>query len=285
MITPTPIRQIAAPAASTTRTMVRSSCTPGPSRRRTTPDRYRSTMIDQSPILVPARPGLAIVVSGASSSGKSRLCGALQVRLTELADGDPAVAYAGVAFDDLATLIATNLYPHSFIGLQGGDVDDLVSRAPHDGRAAWEYVDERDAEGIHGGQPRVRVVLNPTTRLMLSGVHRGWGEHIGLGTNLVVDHFLQEQDWVDECLSTLGDAGATVFTVGVECSLDELERREATRSDGAAEVRPLGLARRSDELRRATTFAPDVTVSTSEQTTEESVELIIASLHTSGRLT
>ncbi|MFZ4669450.1 MAG: phosphotransferase-like protein [Microthrixaceae bacterium] len=242
-------------------------------------------MSEHTPADTQHAPGLAIVVNGASSSGKSRLCGALQLRLTELADGDPAVVYAGVAFDDMAALIATNLYPHSFVELQDGDVSALVSRAPHDGRAAWEYVDERDAEGIHGGHPRVRVVLGQGARRLLSGVQQGWGAHIALGTNLIIDHFLQEQDWVDECLATLQAAGATVFTVGVECSLEELERREAARSDGAAEVRPLGLARRSDELCRATTLTYDVTVSTSDQTTDESVDVIIAALRADGHLT
>lgn len=242
-------------------------------------------MSEHTPADTQRAPGLAIVVNGASSSGKSRLCGALQLRLTELADGDPAVVYAGVAFDDMAALIATNLYPHGFVELQDGDVSALVSRAPHDGRAAWEYVDERDAEGIHGGHPRVRVVLGQGARRLLSGVQQGWGAHIALGTNLIIDHFLQEQDWVDECLATLQAAGATVFTVGVECSLEELERREATRSDGAAEVRPLGLARRSDELCRATTLTYDVTVSTSDQTTDESVDVIIAALRADGHLT
>jgi chloramphenicol 3-O-phosphotransferase len=232
----------------------------------------------------PSAPGLAIVVNGASSSGKSRLCRALQLRLTELADGDPAVVYAGVAFDDMAALIATNLYPHSFVELQDGDVDALVSRAPHDGRAAWEYVDDRHAEGMHGGHPRVRVVLGPGARRLLSGVQQGWGAHLELGTNLIIDHFLQEQDWVDECLATLRASGATVFTVGVECALEELERRESTRSDGAAEVRPLGLARRSDELCRATTLTYDVSVSTSDQSTGASVDVIVAALRSGGHL-
>jgi len=233
----------------------------------------------------PSAPGLAILVNGASSSGKSRLCRALHLRLTELADGDPNQMYASVAFDDMAALIAPNLYPHSFVELQGVDTDGLVSRSPHDGRAAWEYLDERDAEGIHGGHPRVRLVLSPPTRRLLSGVQQGWGAHIALGTNLIIDHFLQEQDWVDECLDTLHVAGAPVFTVGVECSLAELERRESDRPDGGVEGRPLGLARRSDELCRSTTLAHDVTVSTREQSTDESVDVIIAALRADGHLT
>jgi chloramphenicol 3-O-phosphotransferase len=75
-----------------------------------------------------------------------------------------------------------------------------------------------------------------------------------------------------------------VFTVGVECALEELERRESTRSDGAAEVRPLGLARRSDELCRATTLTYDVSVSTSDQSTGASVDVIVAALRSGGHL-
>ena len=83
---------------------------------------------------------------------------------------------------------------------------------------------------------------------MLSGIHRGWGEHLALGTNLIIDHFLQERDWSDETLDVIEKSGARIFSVGVYCSVQELERREASRADGELEGRPLGLARRSNEL-------------------------------------
>ena len=197
---------------------------------------------------VPATTPVVILVNGASSSGKSTLCRALQERLTDLADGDQAATFAFVAFDDKFRLIADKLYAIDFVKRSGGDLGRLASRKPHDGRAAWEYSDDRNAAGAHGGAPRIRLVLSPHTRRLLTGIHRGWAEHLKLGTNLIIDHFLQEKDWCDEVFRLIRESGARCFLVGVFCSLEELERREASRGDGRVEGRPLGLARRSDEV-------------------------------------
>jgi chloramphenicol 3-O phosphotransferase len=227
---------------------------------------------------------LAILVNGPSSSGKSTLCHALQDRLTELADGNADTAFARVAFDDIGRLMSDKLYPVSFVKLQGRDLSRLVSRQPHDGRAGWEYVDESNESGSHGGSPRLRLVFSPHGRQLLAGIHRSWGQHLALGTNLVIDHFLQDEEWKEEVLGILRDSGARIFFVGVFCSVTELERREAIRGDGAFEGRPLGLARRSDELCHAHDLDYDITVRTDEQTTAESVETIIAAMRDGGLL-
>ena len=233
---------------------------------------------------VPPSPGLAILVNGPSSSGKSTLCGALHARLTALAGDDPSRLFGSVAFDDMVGLIDETMYPRSFVELQGRDTGHLVSSAPHDGRAGWEYVDDRDANGVHGGSPRVRLVLHPYVRRLLTGVQLGWAEHLRLGTNLVIDHFLQDQDWADECIEILSATAGSVFSVRVDCDLAELERRESDRADGELEGRPLGLARRSDELCHSHGIRYDVTVSTSAQTTEASVEQVLRSLHEAALL-
>lgn len=227
---------------------------------------------------------LAILVNGPSSAGKSTLCRALQDRLADLADGNPDAAFARVAFDDVGGLMSNKLYPLSFVQLQGGDLTHLVSRAPHDGRAAWEYIDESHVSGSHGGSPRLRLVFNRHGRKLLAGIHRSWGQHLALGTNLVIDHFLQDAEWKEEVLGILRDSGAHVFSVGVFCSVAELERRESSRGDGGFEGRPLGLARRSDELCHAHDLEYDVTVRTDDQTTAESVETIIAAMRDGGLL-
>ena len=225
---------------------------------------------------------IAILVNGPSSSGKSTLCRALQDRLTELADGNADAAFARVAFDDVGVLMSDKLTPISFSKLQGGELSRLISRQPHDGRAGWEYLDESHAEGQHGGQPRLRLALSPHARRLLSGSHRSWGQHLALGTNLIIDHFLQEKEWKDEILAVLHESGARVFQVGVFCSVTELERRESSRDGG--EVRPRGLARRSDELCHSQNLDYDVTVRTDEQTTAESVETIVATMRDAGLL-
>ena len=224
-------------------------------------------------------PALAILVNGPSSSGKSTLCQVLQGRLIDLADGDPQAAFARVAFDDLALLISGKLFPIGFVQLQeGADLSRLSSRVPFDGRASWEYVDESHAEGKHGGSPRLRVVFNAHGQRLLKGVHRSWGAHLQLGTHLIIDHFLQDPEWYEDLMEVLRQHGARLFSVGVFCSLAELERRESARGDGKAEGRPLGLARRSDELCHEHPLVYDVTVQTDAESTAQSVDRIIAAL-------
>jgi chloramphenicol 3-O phosphotransferase len=225
---------------------------------------------------------LAIIVNGPSSSGKSTLCKALLGRLTDLACGDPKAAFARVAFDDLVVLMSDTLFPISYVQLQGGDLTRLTSRSPHDGRAGWEYVDESHAPGRHGGSPRLRIVLNSHVRRLLSGLQRSWGAHLKLGTNLIIDHFIQDADWCQELLDVLRESDARVFMVRVECDLAELERRESFRGDGKLEGRPLGLARRSDELCHGHALPYHIAVQTDRQTTEQSVAAIIAALLSSG---
>jgi chloramphenicol 3-O phosphotransferase len=222
---------------------------------------------------------VAILVNGPSSSGKSTLCRVLHDRLVSLGDGDPAVSFARVAFDDVVLLIAQTLFPVSFVTLAGGDLHRLISREPHDGRAAWEYVDDLGSASSSDGHPRARLVLRDDTRRLLAGIHRGWGEHLKLGTNLIIDHFLQEKQWSDEALDVIEKSGARIFSVGVYCSVQELERREASRADGELEGRPLGLARRSNELCHSHGLEYDVAVWTDQQTTEESVDAIVAALY------
>ena len=221
---------------------------------------------------------VVILVNGPSSSGKSTACRALQERLTDLADGDITATFASVAFDDKFRLISDKLYSIDFVKCSGGDLNRRASREPNDGRAAWEYIDDGNAEGKHGGSPRIRLVLNPHTRRLLTGIHRGWGEHLKLGTNLIIDHFLQEREWCEEVIGVIKDSGARIFLVGIFCSLQELEQRETSRGDGRVEGRPLGMARRSDEICHSHGLQYDVTVRTDQQTTAESVDTIVAAL-------
>ena len=95
---------------------------------------------------------VAILVNGPSSSGKSTLCRALHDSLVSIGDGDPAVSFARVAFDDVVLLIPETLFPVSFVTLAGGDRHRLISREAHDGRAAWEYVDDSGSASCSDGR-------------------------------------------------------------------------------------------------------------------------------------
>lgn len=156
----------------------------------------------------------AILVNGPISSGKSTLCRALQDRLTDLADGNPDAEFARVAFDDVLPLMSDKLYPVSFVRLKGGDLARLVSPTPHVGRGSWESIDESDAEGRHGGSPRLRLVHSPHACCLLPRLHGSWGVHLELGTNLVIDHFLQDKSWSEEILEVLRRANARLFCLG-----------------------------------------------------------------------
>ncbi len=53
--------------------------------------------------------------------------------------------------------------------------------------------------------------------------------------NLIVDHVLQDPEWLNECVDLLSDQD--VLFVGVHCPLDELERRESEREREAGTAR------------------------------------------------
>ena len=114
------------------------------------------------------RRATCIIVNGPSSGGKSTLCAALQDKLVELAGGDQGSSFASVAFDDFLATLSTRYYPHSFTTLIKGDTDRLASKAPFDGRAGWEYIDESENEG-HAGEPWTRLAFSPESDRLLKG--------------------------------------------------------------------------------------------------------------------
>ena len=63
------------------------------------------------------------------------------------------------------------------------------------------------------------------------GQTAGWGEHLGLGTNLLIDAFLQEKHWADDLREAIHNSGAKVINVVMTCNQAELERREKQRGD------------------------------------------------------
>jgi len=72
------------------------------------------------------------------------------------------------------------------------------------------------------------------------GFHLSLAAYASAGNNLIVEHIVETQAWMNRLIELLGPYD--VFFVGVHCDLAELERREAARGD-----RPKGDARRDFE--------------------------------------
>lgn len=99
------------------------------------------------------------------------------------------------------------------------------------------------------------------------GFHRCIAAFAGAGNPLIVEHVLEFQDWLDDCVRLL--APFDVCFVGVHCSLAELERRERERGN-----RTLGEGR-AHLLDGVHSWGPyDVEVDTSAHTTEENAQRI-----------
>jgi chloramphenicol 3-O phosphotransferase len=69
------------------------------------------------------------------------------------------------------------------------------------------------------------------------GFHLSLAAYASAGNNLILEHILDTDGWLDELVALLKPFD--VFFVGVHCSLPELQRREAARGDrpaGSAEM-------------------------------------------------
>jgi chloramphenicol 3-O phosphotransferase len=63
--------------------------------------------------------------------------------------------------------------------------------------------------------------------MMVDGMNRSIAAMTEAGNNLIVDHVLIDKSWMDQCLELLGNR--YVLFVGLQCPLEELERRERER--------------------------------------------------------
>jgi chloramphenicol 3-O phosphotransferase len=77
--------------------------------------------------------------------------------------------------------------------------------------------------------PEEGVVLMKLLSAGISGFHRCIPALAEAGNNLIVDHVLQENSWLHDCVKRW--SGLDVLFVGVKCPLEVLEKREAERGD------------------------------------------------------
>ena len=121
------------------------------------------------------------------------------------------------------------------------------------------------------------VVLRQLIPAVVSGLHRSAAALAEAGNNLIVDHVLEREAWLKECVELW--ARLDVLFVGVKCPLHVLEQREAERGDRAP-----GLAKLQYDRVHAHRLY-DVEMDTSVLDTDECVTKIMEALdkgHSSG---
>ena len=119
------------------------------------------------------------------------------------------------------------------------------------------------------------VLLSSLIPRVVSGLHGSVSALARAGNDLIVDHVLQEDAWLKECIEAW--AGLDVLFVGVKCPLEIVEQREIQRGD-----RDAGTARYQFERVHAHGFY-DVEIDTSIFSADECAERIIASLQNRPR--
>ncbi len=73
-----------------------------------------------------------------------------------------------------------------------------------------------------------RHLLPTVIPQVVPGFHRSIAASAGAGNNIIVDHVLQFEVWLRDCVEVL--TGFPVLFVAVRCPLEELERRERNRN-------------------------------------------------------
>jgi len=138
-----------------------------------------------------ATAGNVILVNGASSSGKSTLCRALQ--------GALELPFWHYSIDHFRPSTA------------------LTRSADGSAVLPWTRIDRGDFTWR---------ALRPA---FFDGFHRCLPALAGAGNHLIVEHIVETKAWMTQLVELLQQFD--VFFVGVHCPLDELERREAARAD------------------------------------------------------
>ena len=169
----------------------------------------------------PSRWPDVILVNGPSSAGKTTLCRGLQEAITH--------PYLCIGFDDFVFTAAQRYY-------RGADT------------AEQSHQDQSTADGVRmvvtsaPDEPRaIEAVFGPVFRSLIDGMAPAVRALVDAGSSVIFDHVLHDRDMY---LSTLRSfEGLDVFRIGVVCSVEILEAREAARGD-----RVLGRARGLTEV-------------------------------------
>jgi len=184
-------------------------------------------------------PGRIILINGTSSSGKTTLVKGLQFSLPEL--------WLEMGIDRFAYALPGRVL----------------------GRPTWPQL-FRYVRLAGRSDGLFTIETTPLGQRFISGMHATAAALAEAGLNVIVDHVLLEQAWLDECARLW--ARFAVLFVGVHCPLDVVLQRELERKDrtlGQAEAQFAVVHRWGDY---------DVEVDTSVLTPDEAVAQIRSAL-------
>jgi chloramphenicol 3-O phosphotransferase len=183
-----------------------------------------------------------ILINGTSSSGKTTLVKGLQSTLPEL--------WLEMGIDRFAHALPGRLL----------------------GEPTWPQLFQYVRPGGRFDGP-FRIETTPLGQHFIAGMHATVAALANVGLNVIVDHVLLEQGWLEECARMW--ARFAVLFVGVRCPLDIVIRRELERKD-----RTLGQAEAQfDDIHRWGDY--DVEVDTSILAPDEAVAKVSHALEAS----
>lgn len=111
------------------------------------------------------------------------------------------------------------------------------------------------------------VVTNEFFITMVDGYHRSMAAMASAGNHLIIDHVLIDDAWMLQCLELL--TPYRVLFVGLDCPLDELERRERQR-----DARRQGFARSQyDRIHQHKQY--DLSIDTARYSPDECTQQIL----------
>jgi chloramphenicol 3-O phosphotransferase len=148
--------------------------------------------------VVPVIPGRIIVLNGTSSSGKTTLVRALQDRLPE--------PWLEIGIDRFVFALPKRYLDQPLWS-------EVFRYVPPDGRADGPFT----------------IETGPLGERLVGGMHRTAAALAAGGLDLIVDHVLLENHWLDEMAELW--APFRVLYVGVRCPLEVIVERERARRD------------------------------------------------------
>jgi len=154
--------------------------------------------------MVNLKPGIVIILNGASASGKSTL----QKELQKLFP----TPYLGIGLDTFFV----GILPERFVmGLrQEGDIDP-------------ELVMKGEVAADTEGNRLFELSIGPVGDKVMYGMHHAIAAYALQGNNCIVDYIAYKKEWIADLCDAL--RGITVYIIGVDCSLEVLEKREKAR--------------------------------------------------------